>query len=441
MKRQIHKYLLDWKLNQSRKVLLIRGARQVGKTYSVRELGKNFKYYLEINFESDKSVHQFFQFDLNPDEIIRNLSAYYDIPIIEGETLVFFDEIQACIPAISSLRFFYERKPALHLVAAGSLLEFALKEIPSFGVGRIENLFMYPMSFDEFLIGSGQESLLEMKHESNPVKPLNPAFHQRLTGYLKQFLLTGGLPEVVRTFLESGDLRKSQVILDQLIISLNDDFAKYKKIVPVSRIREVFEAVVNQSGNKFNISKASDSANHRQIKEALELLEMAGLIHRVNHTAATGLPLGALVNPGKYKLILFDHGIFQRILKLSLSDHLLANEFSLINKGNLAEQFVGTELIKLQSPSGKAQLFYWHRETRGANAEVDYVIQNDDNIFPIEVKSGTQGKMQSLRIFMNEKKIPLGIRVSLENFSKYENIGVFPLYAVGNLLKSFRISH
>ncbi len=441
MKRQIDIFLMDWKLNLSRKVLLIRGARQVGKTYSVRELGKSFKHYLEVNFESDRAIHQFFQQDLNPDEIRRNLAAYYNVPVNDGETLLFFDEIQACMPAISSLRFFHEKSPHLHLIAAGSLLEFALKEIPSFGVGRIENLFMYPMSFDDFLIASGQESLLEIKQESNPDKPLNPAFHQRLTGYLKQFLLTGGLPEVVRTFLDSGDLRKSQVILDQLIVTLNDDFAKYKKIVPVSRIREVFEAVVYQSGNKFNISKASDSASHRQIKEALELLEMAGLIHRINHTAASGLPLGALINPGKYKMILFDHGIFQRILGLSLSDHLLANEFSLINKGNLAEQFVGTELIKLQPPVSRPQLFYWHRETRGSTAEVDYILQKNDQIIPVEVKSGTQGKMQSLRILMNEKKLPGGIRVSLENFAKYENIRVYPLYAVRNLLYSFSVEH
>jgi uncharacterized protein len=435
MKRHIDKYLLEWKSNPTRKVLLIRGARQVGKTYSVRELGKSFRYYLEVNLESDKAVHHFFQYDLSPDEIRRNLSAYYNIPVIDGETLVFFDEIQACIPAISSLRFFYEKTPFLHVVAAGSLLEFALKEIPSFGVGRIENLFMYPMSFDEFLLASNQENLLEVKHGGSHDNPLNQAIHQRLVEFLKQFLLTGGLPEVINTFMETNDLRRSQNVLDQLIIGLEDDFSKYKKLVPVSRIREVFQAVVQQSGNKFNISRASDSADHRQVKEALGLLEMAGLVYRVHHTAASGLPLGAQINPNKYKMILFDHGVFQRLLGLSLSEHLLATDFSLINKGNLAEQYTGTELLKLQPPVNRTQLFYWHRETRGSNAEVDYIIQQNENIFPVEVKSGTQGKMQSLRFFLTEKKLNEGIRISLENFCRYDKIRVYPLYAIGNILK------
>jgi predicted AAA+ superfamily ATPase len=435
MKRHIDQYLLEWKSNPSRKVLLIRGARQVGKTYSVRELGKSFRYYLEINLESDKAVHHFFQYDLSPDEIRRNLSAYYNIPVIDGETLVFFDEIQACIPSISALRFFYEKAPFLHVVAAGSLLEFALKEIPSFGVGRIENLFMYPMSFDEFLLASKQENLIEMKKDGRPDHPINPAIHQRLIEFLKQFLLTGGLPEVINTFIETNDLRRSQNVLDQLIIGLEDDFAKYKKLVPVSRIREVFQAVVQQSGNKFNISRASDSADHRQVKEALGLLEMAGLVYRVHHTAASGLPLGAQINPNKYKVILYDHGVFQRLLGLSLSEHLLATDFSLINKGNLAEQYAGTELLKLQPPANRTQLFYWHRETRGSNAEVDYIIQQNENIFPVEVKSGTQGKMQSLRVFLTEKKLNKGIRLSLENFCRYDKIRVYPLYAIGNILK------
>jgi hypothetical protein len=435
MERKINKHLQEWKSHPDRKVLLIRGARQVGKTYSVRELGKSFPYFLEINFESEKGIHHFFQSDLNPEEICRNLSAYYNIPIIDDETLLFFDEIQACIPAISSLRFFYEKRPGLHLIAAGSLLEFALNEIPSFGVGRIENLFMYPLSFDEFLMAMNQESLYKLKKSGNPENGLHPGIHLKLIGYFKQYLLTGGLPEVVKTFLFTHDLRKSQRILDQLITGLEDDFAKYKKRIPVSRLREVFESVVYQMGNKFTISKASDSANQRQIKEALDLLEMAGLIYRVYHTSASGLPLGAQVNPKKYKIILFDHGVFQRILGLNLSEHLLATDFSLINKGFLAEQYVGTELIKLQPSSGRPDLFYWHRESRGANAEVDYVIQHNERILPIEVKSGKQGKMQSLRIFLTEKNLKEGVRISLENFSLYDRIKVYPLYAVENIFQ------
>ena len=196
----------------------------------------------------------------------------------------------------------------------------------------------------------------------------------------------------------------------------------------------MFEAVVSQSGNKFNLSRASADANHEQIKEALYLLEMAGLVYLVKHTSANGLPLGAEVNPKKFKTILFDHGIFQRLLGLDLYEHLIATDLSAINKGNIAEQFVGTELIKYSSYYNKSRLYYWHREKRGSNAEVDYVFQNNNNILPVEVKSSTQGKMQSLWVFLNEKGLKTGIRISLENFNHYNNILVFPLYAVENVL-------
>jgi uncharacterized protein len=433
MKRFIDQELLHWKENPGRKPLLIRGARQVGKTFSVRQLANSYPSYLEVNFESDRSVHTFFEKDIDPDEICMNLSAFYNVPVQDGQTLLFLDEIQACPQAISSLRFFYEKRPGLHLIAAGSLLEFALQELPSFGVGRISNLFMFPLSFDEFLLGLGEERLYDLKASHGFDAPLPIAFHDKLLDYFRKFLVLGGLPEVVDSFAESRDFLQAQQILDRLITGYENDFSKYKKRVPVSRLMEVFRYIVFQAGKKFNVSKASDSSNHAQIKEALDLLEMAGLVYRVLHTAANGIPLGAEVNPKKFKVILFDHGIFQRILGLELSSYLTEKDFSSVNKGNLAEQFVGTEIIKNQAGITRPQLFYWHREKRGSNAEVDFLLQDHHEIIPLEVKSGMQGKMQSLRIFLQEKKINSGTRVSLENFGKYDNIHVLPLYAVRNL--------
>jgi predicted AAA+ superfamily ATPase len=434
MKRHIDKALAEWKLNQSRKVLLLRGARQVGKTWSVRNLGKGFSYFLEINFESAREIHQFFTHDLDPEEICRNLSAYYNVPITDGDTLLFFDEIQACIPAISSLRFFYEKRPGLHLIAAGSLLEFALEKLPSYGLGRIEHLFLFPMSFDEYLLAAGQRELLEMKAVSSPEKPLNPAIHNRLNTLLKEFLYVGGMPEAVKTYIQSKDLRKISHVLDQFLNGLMGDFAKYKSRVALSRLREVFDAVVFQSGCKFNLHKASPSSNYFQIKEAINLLEMAGLIHKVHHTSADGTPLGSQINLSKFKIIMFDHGIYQRIMGLDLSDYLLADSFSAINKGNIAEQFAGTEMIKYANPGTRDNLFYWHRETRGSNAEVDYLFQIGTSIKPVEIKSGMQGKMQSLQVFLKEKRISSGIRVSMENFGQYGNFQIYPLYAIHELM-------
>jgi hypothetical protein len=433
MKRFIDQELLQWKENPVRKPLLIRGARQVGKTYSVRQLAKSFPSYLEVNFESDRSVHTFFEKDLNPDEICMNLSAYYNVPVQDGQTLLFLDEIQTCPQAISSLRFFYEKRPGLHVLAAGSLLEFALQELPSFGVGRIDNLFMFPLSFDEFLLAMSEERLYQFKTSHGFDTPLSLPIHDKLLDYLRKFLVLGGLPEVVHSFAENRDYLQAQQILDRLITGYEDDFAKYKKRVPVSRLREVFRYIVFQAGKKFNVSKASESSNHAQIKEALELLEMAGLVYRVLHTAASGIPLGAEVNPKNFKVILFDHGIFQSILGMELSSYLTEKDFTMVNKGTLAEQYVGTEIIKNLAGIFRPQLYYWHREKRGSNAEVDFLVQKNHEIIPLEVKSGMQGKMQSLRLFLQEKKIGRGIRVSMENFGQYDNIRVLPLYAVRNL--------
>ena len=434
MKRFINAHLNSWKTDDKRKVLLLRGARQVGKTYSVREFGKGFRYFLEINFESDKEIHQFFNGNLNPTEICNNLSVYYNTPITDSETLLFFDEIQACVPAMSSLRFFFEKRPELHLIAAGSLLEFALSELPSFGLGRIDSLYMYPLSFDEFLLAHNEEKLYKLKQNSDPSNPLSNVFHYKLLSYLKKFMLTGGLPEVVARYIETGDLLKSQRVLDNLINGLDDDFIKYKKRIPVSRIREVFESVVQQSGNKFMFSKIASSSNQQQLMEALNLLQMAGLVFKVTHTAANGLPLGAQVNTKKFKVLIYDQGIFHRILGFDLSRKLLIDDFSAINKGAIAELFVGLEIVKYSLVSSKQKLFYWHREKRGSNAEVDYITQNENNIVPIEVKSGTQGKMQSLHLFLKEKNIDTGIRISTENFCSYDKIVVYPLYAVNNMI-------
>ena len=434
MEREIYKKLSNWKTSDYRKVLLLRGARQVGKTYIVRELGKEFKYFLEVNFELEPEVKSFFEGNLHPVDLCTKLSAYYGVPVIEGETLLFFDEIQACIPAIQSLRFFYEKMPALHLVAAGSLLEFALEELPSFGVGRIRSLFMYPLSFNEFLKAAGQDALLKLKTQASPQKPIDDVLHKSLIEWFRKFILIGGMPEAVKTFLSTRDHSKVQDVLEDLVITLQDDFAKYRKRVNTLRLKDVFLSVMNQGGGKFNIHASSSSGNHQQKKEALEMLEKAGLCYKVHHSSANGIPLAAEKNAKNFKVLFFDTGLMQRYLQVDISRLLLARDISTINKGHLAEQFVGVEMIKHMFSGQHPDLYYWQREKRGSSAEVDYLVQLKEQIIPIEVKSGTQGKMQSLNRFISLKKSAYGIRVSMENFAKYHNIRVFPVYAVDNIV-------
>ncbi|MCL2727519.1 MAG: ATP-binding protein [Bacteroidales bacterium] len=434
LNRKIDNDLLTWSKEKDHKPVLLHGARQIGKSSSVRKLAEYFDHFLEINFEQNKKVHGLFESDLIPKQICTHLSVQFNQTITPGKTLLFFDEIQACPRAITALRYFYEDYPELHVIAAGSLLEFALEQLPSFGVGRISSMFMYPFSFSEFMLACGEERLWDMICQSSPSKPLHPVFHEMALEILKQFLVIGGMPAVVSKYVENKDFLECQAALSELINTLRSDFVKYKQRTPELRISAAFEAVVQQSGGKFNYAKVEHYTS-KQIKESIELLQNAGLVISVMHSSANGIPLGAEGNPKKQKFILLDTGIFQRLLGLQLSDVLFSKDFSTVNKGFIAEQMVGMELLKTSLFYEQKQLYYWQREALNSHAEVDYVIQQGEKIIPIEVKSGTSGKMQSLHLFMNEKQSPYGVRTSLENFAQYGKIKVFPLYAIGNLGK------
>lgn len=436
IKRHIDNELIQWKNSEKRKPLLLRGARQVGKSSTIRELGKTFEYFIEINFDEQLSARGIFNGDLSPHRICEEISLMYQVPVIAGKTLLFLDEIQACIPAISSLRYFYEKFPELHVIAAGSLLEFALQELPSFGVGRVRSLFMYPFSFDEYLRAIQKELLADAIQKASPEKPFSEVIHKEIIQHLLRFILIGGMPEVVAAYAQGSSLLDCQQILDDLILSLYDDFSKYKQQVPTSRLREVFSSVMEQTGKKFVYSHASQTSNHLQIKESVELLELAGIVYPVTHTSGNGIPLAAERNIKIRKYLIFDTGIFQRFLKLNISELLVNEKLEQINKGALAEIFVGLELLKAAPTNNPEQLFYWQREQRGSNAEVDYILQRGMEIIPIEVKSGTKGAMQSMYLFLSEKKTPYGIRCSLENYGVVDSVKIYPLYAVSTIKNS-----
>ena len=433
IQRKIDLELLAWQKSSSRKPLLIRGARQVGKSTAVRNLSKRFDYFIEINFEEQPEYQNLFANTSDINDLIEQLAIITQTEIIEGRTLIFLDEIQASLPAISKLRYFYEKKPNLHVIAAGSLLEFALSELPSFGVGRVRSLFMYPLSFIEFLGALNEKPLASMIQQSNSAKPLNPIFHEKLKIYCKKFLIIGGMPQAVQTYVAKGDLLEVQRILDDLIIAIQADFVKYKRQIPPTNIKSVFESIVKQVGTKFKYSNDLTSLTSPVIKQVVDLLEMAGLVYRVTHSSSNGIPIGAETNPKKTKLLIFDTGIYQRILGLDVASLLLKDDFEVINKGNIAELFVGLELLKSNDAYEKTSLYYWHREAKNSKAEVDYVIQIQDIIVPIEVKAGTKGAMQSMYLFMDEKKSKYGVRLSLENFAEYDKVKVLPLYAASNI--------
>jgi predicted AAA+ superfamily ATPase len=429
--------LLNWKQNPDRKALLVRGARQVGKTYLIRELGKTFSGFLEINFEMDPTAANFFNGPLDPVQIVEKLSLYYGTPITAGRTLLFFDEIQACPQALRSLRFFHEIMPKLHVISAGSLLEFAIAQIPSFGVGRIESLFLYPMTFFEFLEAIGEGQLVDYIKSSSFRKPVDDTIHIKILELFRTYQIIGGLPASVKYYVRHRNILGSQKILDDLITTLTDDFAKYKNHISMDKMSEVFRSVALQNGSKFVYSRISAQSSPNY-KTALGLLVSAGLVYKIFHTSARGIPLGAAIDESKFKVAMLDTGILQRVSGLDLGKFIIESDF--VNRGGISELSVCLALAASGQPHHRPELYYWHREQRASSAEVDFVIAINERIIPIEVKSGTRGAMQSMFKFLEERNCLLGIRISAENFSKYGSIAVVPVYAAENLVNIIKNS-
>ena len=430
MKRMIDEELAKWASEQMPKPLLLRGARQVGKTYAVRKLAKHFMHFAEINLDENPEASTFFDGPLSAQPIAEKISAYTHTPIIPGKTLLFLDETQACPRALAALRYFKEQTPGLHVVAAGSLLEFALEEIPSLGVGRLTSRFMYPMTFTEFLCGIGEEHLVQMMDASDFSHPLDEPFHRRLIAHLRTYITIGGMPEIVSNYASRRDLLSAMETLDDLLLVFQDDFAKYRKRVPIARLAETFRSVALQSGGKFMCARVNRETKSTAIRDALELLVKAGLVLKTYHTSANGIPLGSEIDESAFKALLADTGLHQRLLGLDLKELVSLDDVAFANKGSLAEIYAALQIASHTSMRHRPELYYWHREATNATAEVDFVLQHGDRLLPAEVKSGVRGSMKSLRLFMAEKHIDTGVRISLENFATLPDVRILPLYAI-----------
>lgn len=449
-KRLIDKYLVEWAQKDSHKPVLLRGARQVGKSTAVRNLGKSFKTFVEINLEKQPEYRKFFEGNLDVSRIIPQISAQCGQKIIPGETLLFLDEIQECKEAIMALRFFKEDMPELHIIAAGSLLEFALQELPTFGVGRIHSMFMYPMTFDEFLLANGEDLLKDMRDKASPENPLPEPMHGKLIDLLRTFILVGGMPEAVAEWVKFHDYLQCQEIQDDIIISYEDDFAKYNKKADRVLLRQTLRSAAVQVTQKFVFSQVGGYKTPN-VKKALELLILAGIIIPVTHTDASGLPLGSGADSSYRKMLLLDTGLMLRLLNMSYGDtsgitmHILtSNATELVNKGPMAELLAGLEMLHYRTPNIRHELHYWVRTVKNSLAEVDYITSKNMQVLPVEIKAGTQGGMKSLWIFMREKSICHAVRCSLENFGTLHysdkeannterTVEICPLYAISKL--------
>lgn len=433
IKRKIISSLLEWKNRPNRMPLLLRGARQVGKTSVVRTLGNtHYSSFVEINLEEQPRLISCFD-NMDPEHIITTLSSFVGQQIIPGESLLFIDEIQEAPKAIQALRYFKEKMPQLDVIGAGSLLEFALNASDfRMPVGRVEFLYLYPLSFEEQLEARGQTLLLNSIRNSNLEKPLAEPLHERALELYREYLVLGGMPAVNAQFIETGSIQQAQHLQLNLLTTYRNDFAKYSKKIYLPVLNQLFDKIPDLIAQQTKYSKIDPELKSRTIKEAIHLLRQAGLLQQVYSSAATGLPLNALLNYKKYKLTFLDCGLVNSQSQLP-GELLIQKDSFLINRGALAEQFVGQELIANTSPYTKAELYYWAREKKNSQAEVDYITQAGSQIVPIEVKAGASGRLKSLAIFMEEQRLPLGIQVSQKPLGIEGKVLSLPVYSLFNL--------
>jgi predicted AAA+ superfamily ATPase len=418
LKRQEINYLQDWAEQSSRKPLVIRGARQVGKSTLVREFARTSAFSLiEINFERNPEYRQAFA-SQNPDEILAILNLLTGETITAGGTLLFLDEIQAAPEALAALRYFYEEKPELHVVAAGSLLEFTLADAQfSMPVGRVEYLHLGPMQFEDFLEAMGQPrmashirsiTLADIRSNALP----GPV-HERYLGLLRQYWVVGGLPEAIAGYAQSYDFSQVARVQHSIVATYRDDFNKYSHGSLKGLVQLVFDKLPVMVGRKFKYVQVSREHRAAELARALDQLCMARVAHRVHHSSANGVPLGAEINERHFKALYLDVGLMCAALHLNVLD-LRAEDLTLVNNGAVAEQFIGQHLLYSNRYYETPALYYWVREAKSAAAEIDYLLTSEQQVLPVEIKAGTTGSLKSLHQFLKEKQRSFGLRFNAD---------------------------
>ncbi len=419
--------LKEWKNRLNRKPLVIRGARQVGKSYLVQDFGKSeFKNILEVNLEIYRDVITFFD---NPDikRGVDLLAVQFNCNVVPGETLLFFDEIQAVPELLAKLRYFYEQMPDLHVIAAGSLLEFVIKEHSfSMPVGRIEFLHLGPMSFTEFLIATENRILEEELQRYTYKREWPLPIHLKCLDLLRRYLIIGGMPECINVFVNGGSYSEIDRIKHGIIATYRDDFAKYSRKNRHAVVQDVFNALPKLPGTIIKYTQISKTYRPEQVSEVLHLLSLAKICYLVNHSSCNGLPLGAEINSKKFKLLFLDVGLMSSGCGLSIVDLEKASDLILVNNGSITEQFIGQHLLYRKESYIEPELYFWSREKYPSNAEIDYVIESGTTLVGVEVKSGSGGSLRSLNQFIIEKKQPFAVRFNSDVPSVCQSKGMMP---------------
>lgn len=415
MKRNALKFLNKWVINEQPKPLIIRGARQVGKSTLVRSFAQEKGLTLaEINLERHPTLDRVFATN-NTQNILSELEGLCQKNLHEQNTILFLDEIQATPSALPALRYLHEDFPTLPIIAAGSLLEFLLaKHSFSMPVGRIEYFHLGPMSFEEFLMALGDNFELQQLKEFQWTKPIPETLHAKLLQRQREFLFVGGMPEAVLTFVETQSLEQTRAVHRRMIQTYQDDFSKYARQTHWLRLHKIFEIFPRIAGKKVKYTEISREDRSADIKASIDLLIKARVLLPAYHSDTNGVPLAAEKRDSVYKLYFLDVGLLSYLSGIDWTTIANTDERVLINEGSLAEQFIAQHLAYRDQGLEPPELFYWLRESKAQNAEVDFVLSKSQEIIPVEVKAGHGNTLKSLHQFMAQRKSVRGLRFNLD---------------------------
>lgn len=415
MNRKIIIQLIAWCKQSDRKPLVIRGARQVGKTWVVRCLAEKLNLdLLELNFERDPNLKTLFK-NNDPEKTLLQLGSYFNKDIEPTRSLLFLDEIQAAPDLLAKLRWFAEEKPELAIIATGSLLDFTLDDHEfSMPVGRISYMYLEPMSFEEFLLAQGQQKLCEFLSSFELKNEMSEAIHNHLWQFLRDYIFVGGMPAAINAWIQKKSFINVSEVQQNILQTYRDDFSKYAKKNSIARLDDVFKIVPYLLGKKFKYSSANKDARIESLKKALDLLCKARVCHKVVSSSANGIPIGADIKENIFKIVFLDVGLVSAAMGLSFAEVSKSDGLKLVNEGGIAEQLVGQLLRTITPYYIDPKLYYWVREKSGAESEIDYLIQYNAEIVPIEVKSGTTGTLRSLHTFMSAKGLRRAFRLNAD---------------------------
>ncbi len=424
MKRKIESELLKWKNNKSKLPLLINGARQIGKTYSILEFGnKHYKNIVYVNFEEDRIIGEYFSGNLDPDNIIGILNEYYQVKIYEEETLIIFDEIQSCSRALTALKYFSEKAPKYHIISAGSLLGVAInRKDYSFPVGKVIIKEMYSLDFEEFLWASNKKIFSNaIREHFNRKEALPENIHKECISLYNEYLIIGGMPASILSYINGGVI-SDQEIRQNIINTYSADMSKYASNSDSVKIRSTFESIPAQlakDNKKFQYKIIQKGARSSIFGFAIDWLTHSGIVIKAAKIKTGELPLAAYEDLSSFKLYMSDNGLLSTLS--GITKQMILMNWIGVFKGALTENYVASSLKKNGYP-----LYYWESEGK---AEVDFVIVKENSVIPIEVKSSRNNHSKSINVFMKRYNSKYGIRISLRNFGFENNIFSVPLYA------------